>query len=227
VSAVARTGWAARPIRARSVAAGVAAGLGLVVAYLSIISVAQGVGHAFEQFSTDALFVGLVALGFGTQVALFVELRAVDRRHRGAAAATAAATGTSTAAMLACCAHHLADLLPLVGLSGAAVFLGAYKTPLLLLGLGMNLVGIVVIGRQLRAARRACALTESGPVAGPVRRGGEVRRQGGAPMFAARPSTEASAVASGDSDSAAAHGGLRGHSPGFSTVSSIAGRIPS
>ena len=62
--------------------------------------------------------------------------------------------------MLACCAHHLVDLLPLVGLSAAAVFLNAYKTPLFLVGIGMNLIGIIVIGRQLRKARRACAIVE-------------------------------------------------------------------
>lgn len=69
------------------------------------------------QLATDAVFVGLIATGFGSQIALFVELRTVDHRHRAAAAVTAAGTGTSAAAMLACCAHHLVDLLPLVGLS--------------------------------------------------------------------------------------------------------------
>jgi len=102
--------------------------------------------------------VGLIAAGFGIQVALFVELRRLDRRHRAGAAVTAAGTATSGAAMLACCAHHAVDLLPLLGLSAAAVFLDAYRIPILLLGLGMNLLGIVVIGRQLRRARRACAM---------------------------------------------------------------------
>jgi hypothetical protein len=63
--------------------------------------------------------------------------------------------------MLACCAHHVVDLLPIVGLSAAAVFLNAYKTPLFLLGIGMNLIGIVVIARQLRRARRACAVVDA------------------------------------------------------------------
>ena len=72
--------------------------------------------------------------------------------------------------MLACCAHHLVDLLPLVGLSAAAVFLDAYKTPLFLVGIGMNLVGIVVIGRQLRRARRACAVVAAASVAVPSAR---------------------------------------------------------
>jgi hypothetical protein len=164
MSSIARPVPATNPIRLRSVVAGFVGAIALLGLYLAIISLAQGVPHAFEQLAADAPFVGLIAAGFGTQVALFVELRAVDRQHRAAAAVTAAGTGTSVAAMLACCAHHVADLLPLVGLSAAAVFLNQYKTPLLLVGLGMNLVGVVVIARQLRLARRACAVVEGGAV---------------------------------------------------------------
>jgi len=164
VTAIARRIPPTSPIGARSVAAGIVAAAALLGVYLGIVSLAQGVEHAIEQLAADALFVGLIAAGFGTQVALFVELRAVDRRHRAAAAVTAAGTGTSAAAMLACCAHHLVDLLPLVGLSAAAVFLNAYKTPLFVVGITMNVVGIVVIARQLRRARRACAVID-GPAA--------------------------------------------------------------
>jgi hypothetical protein len=162
MTAIARPLPPTLPIGARSVAAGVVAAAALLGVYLAIIGLVQGVDHAFEQLAADALFVGLIAAGFGTQVALFVELRKVDRRHRAAAAVTAAGTGTSAAAMLACCAHHLVDLLPLVGLSAAAVFLNAYKTPLFVVAIGMNVVGIVVIARQLQRARRACAVVERG-----------------------------------------------------------------
>jgi hypothetical protein len=63
--------------------------------------------------------------------------------------------------MLACCAHHVVDLLPIVGLSAAAVFLNDYKTPLFLVGIGMNIIGIVVIARQLQRARRACSVVDA------------------------------------------------------------------
>lgn len=149
------------PVAPRSIVTGILGAAALLGVYLAIISLAQGVDHAFEQLASDALFVGLIAAGFGIQIALFAELRAVDRNHRAAAAVTVAGTGTSAAAMLACCAHHLVDLLPLVGLSAAAVFLNAYRTPLFVLGIGMNVVGIIVIGRQLRRARRACAVVDA------------------------------------------------------------------
>jgi hypothetical protein len=151
------------PVRFRALVAGVVAGGLLLAIYLGIISLAQGPAHALEQLRADALFVGLISVGFGTQVALFAELWKLDRQHRAGAAVTAAATGTSAAAMLACCAHHVADLLPILGLSAAAVFVNAYKLPLFLLSLGMNAVGIAIIARQLRRARRACAVADLAP----------------------------------------------------------------
>ncbi len=154
-------GWS-RSLPRRTIAPGALAAAALLGAYLGIISLAQGPGHAIEQLTADAPFVGLIALGFGTQVGLFVELRRLDRHHRAGVAVTAASTGTSGAAMLACCAHHVVDLLPLVGLSAAAVFLDAYRTPLLLAGIAMNAFGVAVIGRQLRRARRACAVADPG-----------------------------------------------------------------
>ena len=152
-----------RSLPVRTIAVGVLAAVALLATYLGIISLAQGPGHALEQLASDAPFMGLIAAGFGTQVGLFVELRRIDRHHRAGAAVTAAGTGTSGAAMLACCAHHLVGVLPLLGLSAAAVFLDAYRTPLLLLGIGMNVLGTIVIGRQLRAARRACATADATP----------------------------------------------------------------
>ena len=158
MTAIARSFRPTLPISQHSIAVGVLGAAALLGLYLGIISLAQGVEHALEQLATDAVFVGLIAAGFGTQIALFAELRTVDRRHRASAAVTAAGTGTSTAAMLACCAHHLVNLLPLVGLSAAAVFLNAYKTPLFLVGIGMNVIGIVVIARTTPAATRPEAL---------------------------------------------------------------------
>lgn len=72
---------------------------------------------------------------------------------RMSAGGVAASTGTSTAAMLACCAHHLTDVVPLLGISGAVIFLNAYKTPLLWLGILMNLAGVAYMLLRLRRFR--------------------------------------------------------------------------
>lgn len=141
----------------RSAATGVLASLALLAVYVGLITLAQGLDHALEQFATDAFFILPVALGFGVQIGLFAELHRVTALTRRSAGITAGATGTSAAAMLACCAHHLVDLLPIVGLSAAAVLLNEYRVALFAVGITMNAIGIVVIGRQLARARRASA----------------------------------------------------------------------
>lgn len=132
-----------------SAAAGLLAVLALVGAYLGLVTWAQGSDHARELLWDDRYFVGAIASGFGLQVALFVYLRRLlSLRARGSAgAATAAGTGTSTAAMLACCAHHLTDAMPLLGLSGAAIFLNDYRLLVMLAGILVNLGGVAFMLR--------------------------------------------------------------------------------
>lgn len=140
------------------VGAGALAGFLLVGLYLGLVSWAQGLSHARDLLWGDRYFVAAIAGGFGTQVALFAHVRRLlSRRARGtAAAATATGTGTSTAAMVACCAHHLTDALPLLGLSGAAIFLNDYRIPFVAAGLAVNAVGVAVMLRLAFVyARRA------------------------------------------------------------------------
>ncbi|UCD35460.1 MAG: hypothetical protein JSU90_01110 [Nitrospiraceae bacterium] len=59
--------------------------------------------------------------------------------------AVATAGGISTTSMVACCAHHLTDVLPLVGASAAAVFLSQYQSVFLTAGVLSNLVGITLM----------------------------------------------------------------------------------
>jgi hypothetical protein len=60
----------------------------------------------------------------------------------------------STVAMAACCAHHVADVLPLVGLTAAATFLANWKIPFMIVGLLTNIIGIVVMLRIIYKERR-------------------------------------------------------------------------
>jgi hypothetical protein len=62
--------------------------------------------------------------------------------------------------MVACCAHHATDVLPLVGLSAAATFLAEYLILFMLVGLTMNLVGIGVIS-ALILHERHCRIRHS------------------------------------------------------------------
>lgn len=139
----------------RPILIGVLGALALFALYMAIVTLAQGWDHAIELLAEDAWLVIPIMTGFGTQVGLYTYLRGVLRiDSRGSQAMVGVGGGTSTAAMVACCAHHLADVLPLLGLSAAASFLATYKIPFMLLGLTMNLIGIVLILRRIRAAQQ-------------------------------------------------------------------------
>lgn len=134
-----------------SVAFGAAGALALVLLYFGIVTLAQGRDHARELLWGDRLFVGLIAAGFGVQIGLFAYVRLLQRAlAREPVAMAGAGTATSSIAMVACCAHHLADVVPLVGLSGLAVFLVEIRTPLMLAGLATNAIGVAVMLRELR-----------------------------------------------------------------------------
>ncbi len=140
---------------------GLIGALALIALYLAILSLLQSPAHALEQLTQDWPWVGLVAAGFGTQVGLYVYLRQIIHTMKlaGTTALTGAGTGTSTLGMVACCAHHITDIAPLIGLtgvsglSGVVSFLGTYKIPFILFGLAVNLVGIFVSLRTIRKQR--------------------------------------------------------------------------
>jgi hypothetical protein len=135
----------------------------LTAFYLGLVSLAESPQHALELFWEDRLFVIPIILGFGTQVGLFAFLKKglfVPIANPVNGATTAAGGGVSTVAMVACCAHHLTDVLPVLGLTAAATFLAQWKVPFLAVGLLTNLIGIGLMLREIHNARRqalACA----------------------------------------------------------------------
>ena len=144
--------------------AGLLGALFLSGVYLGIVTLAQGWQHAIELFWQDKFLVAPIIAGFGTQIGLYTLLKVgLHATARGAGAMAGAGGGTSAVAMVACCAHHVTDILPLVGLSAATTFLANYKAPFMLIGLAMNLVGI---GIALRTIRKASLSFRLAPIEG-------------------------------------------------------------
>lgn len=118
----------------------------LVGFYLGILSLSQGWSHALEQTGDLWYWVVALAVGFGVQAGLYSFLRQGIKKLRAAPTASVAASGgVSTTSMAACCAHHLSDVLPALGLSGVASFLAGYQTIFILAGVLSNLVGITIM----------------------------------------------------------------------------------
>lgn len=123
--------------------------------YIGILSWAQGWDYASSQFMRDRWYIIPIILGFGVQAALYSILRfrlfipVTSTGHAGSMTPVkgvmGASGGTSATAMVACCIHHVTDVLPILGLSAAASFLTRYQRPFMLVGLAMNLIGIGVM----------------------------------------------------------------------------------
>jgi hypothetical protein len=117
--------------------------------YFGILIWAQGWEYASKQFLLNRWYVLPIWIGFGIQAALYSILRfrlfipTTTTGHASAMLGTSG--GTSVTAMVACCLHHVTDVLPILGLSAAATFLTRYQRPFMLVGLGLNMIGIVVM----------------------------------------------------------------------------------
>ncbi len=138
--------------------------LGLTAFYLGIVTLAGSWAHALDLFREDAPFAVPIVLGFGVQVGLFTYLKLGLHLANGTGAAgalTGTAGGSSTLAMVACCAHHVTDVLPLLGLSGAAIFLAQYKVPFMVVGLVSNAFGIGVLLSMIWRAKKRITLEGS------------------------------------------------------------------
>lgn len=130
----------------------VAAGL-LVAFYVGVLTWGSGWTHLRDQARQDWWLLTPIVAGFGTQVALTAELR---RRHRAhhLGPSTGAGTGASAVGMIACCSHHLAELVPLIGATGLAAFLLDWRIPFMLGGIAVNAVAVAIAVRRLRDVAR-------------------------------------------------------------------------
>lgn len=147
------------------VLAGIGGALLLFGVYFSIVSLAESPRHALDLFWQDRWLVTPILLGFGIQAGLYSILKlqlylpnltigSAPKAFGGASTTAMRAGGTtSTVAMVACCVHHAADILPILGLTAAATFLAQYRTMFLVAGLVSNIIGIAVILRTLLHAR--------------------------------------------------------------------------
>src|SRR3989344_5601268 len=88
--------------------------LAIAVAAMSLIS---GVDFAVGQLRAYGYYIGMLVVGFGVQVGLYVYLKQ-SIQGTGAGKIVGITGTTSTAAMISCCAHYLVNILPLLGVAG-------------------------------------------------------------------------------------------------------------
>lgn len=142
-------------VTARSIRFGVIAAAAMAAFYVAVVRGASGSwGHLRDQAGADWAYLLFIVAGFGTQVALLVELKARHRMDPAAMTASGAGAGASTVGMVACCAHHIADLLPILGATGAATFLTEQRVPVMIAGITITAIGVAIAARRLRSVTR-------------------------------------------------------------------------
>ena len=137
---------------------GLVGALFLTGLYFGIVSWAESPQHAIDLFWDDRWIVLPIILGFGVQVGLYTILKKrlfVPVATTGPSGPLMGAGGTtSTMAMVACCVHHVTDVLPILGLTAAATFLAQYRIAFMLVGLGTTVLGILIMLYILFKERR-------------------------------------------------------------------------
>ncbi len=100
-------------------------------------------------------FILPLILSFAIQMGLF---RAIHQQAKRAGAVLTASGGVSTTAMIACCLHNLVLVLPILGLSGLAVFFSTYQNYVFMFSLLFSLGGLIFMWRKYWHHRVSCQL---------------------------------------------------------------------
>ncbi len=121
-----------------SILYGLLAGFGLLIFYLAVVSIFQGIEFAFLNLRSLWYFIFPLAIGFGIQIGLYSSIKH-NAMINGVAGGTGGIAGGS---MVACCSHFLLNLIPIVGISGLATILMSYQKGFLVFGIIANIFGI-------------------------------------------------------------------------------------
>ncbi|MGB0757344.1 MAG: hypothetical protein ACPGO5_02715 [Patescibacteria group bacterium] len=130
-----------KELRNKALLWGVIAILGMTLFYIVIMLLTMSPSEAWLNFISLWHYIVGIIVGFGIQVGLWVYIKNCGKSSAHGAMPGASGTMSGTA-MVACCAHHLTEVLPVFGLTGATIFLTQYQKPFLILGVSINILGI-------------------------------------------------------------------------------------
>ena len=132
---------------------GATIGILVVIFNISIASLAEGsLKSGYSAFLSNGIFVYLIPLAVGIQMGLFRHHRNMTAEKNLCGSEKVGITGsvTSSLTMLACCLHHVSDLLPTVGfILATSSFLIQYRDTIIIIGLLANVAGSAYIARAI------------------------------------------------------------------------------
>lgn len=139
---------------------GASIGILVILFNISIASIAEGsLQKGYQVFLSNGIFVYMIPLAVGIQMGLFRYHRNITSGSTsGSEKMGMAGSTTSSLAMVACCLHHVSDLLPAVGfILATSSFLIQYKDAIIIIGLLANVAGSLYIARAILRDRAIIA----------------------------------------------------------------------
>lgn len=131
----------------KSIVIGLISSIGLLAFYFVVMTLlTKSSTLALSQFADLWYYMTPLIIGFGVQAGFYHSLKTKSSQY-SAQAVMPVNTAASSTAMIACCAHHLTDVLPMLGLSAFSLFLVNYQKQILLFGILGNFLGIIHLYR--------------------------------------------------------------------------------
>ena len=129
---------------------GILSGIALLMFYFLLMTITSSYSNAVEQFIDMWYLLIILIIGFGAQIGLYTYVMNWHYINNETKASVGVSTGISTTSMIACCAHHLTDVLPVIGFSAAALFLSKYQSAFIFVGIISNIIGILLMLRVIK-----------------------------------------------------------------------------
>jgi Cu+-exporting ATPase len=133
----------------KAIVYGVLASIILLGVYFTILTLVSGWDFAQNQFFTFWYFIMSLSLGFGIQMGLYTYLRILIKETHGEGKILGVTGVTSTTAMISCCAHYLANILPVLGTASVLTIVAQYQVEFFWVGILFNLGGIYYIAQRV------------------------------------------------------------------------------
>ena len=121
---------------------GVASFIILLSLFLILLTLLNSFDAALERFAFRWYFYLPITAGFGLQVGLFSFMRKSLKENNAPASALVATGSVSSGTMALCCTHYIANLVPIMAVSGVSIFFTKYEVPFLVMGIFSNVIGI-------------------------------------------------------------------------------------
>ena len=132
--------------RGRFVFRALVSSFSLLSVYVIILTVGNSLSHAILEIVKWWPFLTFQLLGFGLQASMYLYMR--DSQKMGAwngSSSMTMSSGVSATSMVACCLHHVTELLPIIGFSAATLLLSSYQVVFMSVGVLSNIVGVIIM----------------------------------------------------------------------------------